>query len=495
MKQVRQLLLLFALSTFGLLQAQNVGINTTTPDASAALDVSSTTQGVLVPRMSQMQRTAIVAPATGLLVYQTDGSAGFYFYNGASWVAVSGSGPVGPTGPTGPQGPIGLTGPAGATGASGAQGLPGATGATGPTGPQGPIGLTGPAGATGAAGAQGPTGATGSNGTNGQGVPTGGTANQVLSKIDGTNFNTQWVTPSGGGGGSDGVYGDGSAGALIISSNTNWTTSPPASLNFQFSSITINSGVTFTVPSGIKLKSSGNVSIVGNIVVIGSQNTFANPSEKGVAYTLAAVGTATSKAAFEAKFTSLINIPEFGGASGSLGASTTNPGEGGSGGGSFAIYSKGSISITGTISANGASAVGGVAGTNHVGAGGGAGGLIVLLSKVSVSNSGAISANGGNGSNGIFASGTLHRVGGGGGGGGIILLVSPVITAGATSTTAGTAGTNAAGTNTSSTAGGAGGGCGGDGGSGGIGDPLTNPTNGAVGKARSIVVTNPENLY
>ena len=101
MKAIRQLLLLFALCIVSLLQAQNVGINTSTPDASAALDVTSTTQGVLVPRMTQAQRTIIATPATGLLVYQTDGSAGFYFYDGASWVAVSGSGPVGPQGATG----------------------------------------------------------------------------------------------------------------------------------------------------------------------------------------------------------------------------------------------------------------------------------------------------------------------------------------------------------------------------------------------------------
>jgi hypothetical protein len=49
--------------------------------------------------------------------------------------------------------------------------------------------------ATGATGA----GATGATGATGQGVPTGGTANQVLSKIDSTNFNTHWSTPSGGG--------------------------------------------------------------------------------------------------------------------------------------------------------------------------------------------------------------------------------------------------------------------------------------------------------
>ncbi|MFY1047568.1 DUF7151 family protein [Chryseobacterium sp. GP-SGM7] len=41
----------------------------------------------------------------------------------------------------------------------------------------------------------------GTNGTNGQGVPTGGTTGQVLSKVDATNYNTQWVTPAGGGSG------------------------------------------------------------------------------------------------------------------------------------------------------------------------------------------------------------------------------------------------------------------------------------------------------
>ena len=45
-----------------------------------------------------------------------------------------------------------------------------------------------------------PQGAAGQNGTNGQGVPTGGTAGQVLAKRSGTNYDTEWVTPSGGGG-------------------------------------------------------------------------------------------------------------------------------------------------------------------------------------------------------------------------------------------------------------------------------------------------------
>lgn len=48
----------------------------------------------------------------------------------------------------------------------------------------------------GTAGATGPQGPAGTNGTNGVGLPTGGTTGQVLAKVDGTNYNTQWVTPS-----------------------------------------------------------------------------------------------------------------------------------------------------------------------------------------------------------------------------------------------------------------------------------------------------------
>jgi len=67
--------------------AQGVGINTSgaAADASAMLDVSSTTKGFLPPRMTEVQRTAIVSPATGLLVFQTDGTSGLYYYNGSTW--------------------------------------------------------------------------------------------------------------------------------------------------------------------------------------------------------------------------------------------------------------------------------------------------------------------------------------------------------------------------------------------------------------------------
>ena len=91
------LLLLLALPLAA--QAQNVGIGTAIPHASAALEISSTTtpkKGLLIPRMSQAERDAIAAPATGLLIFQTDATPGFYFYAGAT--AVPAWQPVSPAG-------------------------------------------------------------------------------------------------------------------------------------------------------------------------------------------------------------------------------------------------------------------------------------------------------------------------------------------------------------------------------------------------------------
>ena len=68
-----------------------VGINdnNTSPDASAMLDVKSTTKGMLIPRMTTTQRDAITSPATGLMVYNTTTTA-FNYYNGTVWVAIGG---------------------------------------------------------------------------------------------------------------------------------------------------------------------------------------------------------------------------------------------------------------------------------------------------------------------------------------------------------------------------------------------------------------------
>ena len=73
--------------------AQGIAINDDGTDAnsSAMLDVKSNagTQGFLLSRMTETQKDAIVSPATSLLIFQTDGSSGFYFYNGSEWLAVS----------------------------------------------------------------------------------------------------------------------------------------------------------------------------------------------------------------------------------------------------------------------------------------------------------------------------------------------------------------------------------------------------------------------
>lgn len=110
-------------STFA--QNNNVGIGTLTPAASALLDIDASpgnNKGVLVPRMTAIQRLAIPSPANSLLVFDTD-SACFFYWNGlnASWKSLCNNG----------SGGSGITGSTGATGATGTIGSTGSTGATG----------------------------------------------------------------------------------------------------------------------------------------------------------------------------------------------------------------------------------------------------------------------------------------------------------------------------------------------------------------------------
>jgi hypothetical protein len=69
-----------------------VGIGTVSPDPSAMLEIKDDNQGVLLPKITAAQKNAIVSPATGLIIYQTDGSAGFWYYNGSAWVAINSAG-------------------------------------------------------------------------------------------------------------------------------------------------------------------------------------------------------------------------------------------------------------------------------------------------------------------------------------------------------------------------------------------------------------------
>jgi hypothetical protein len=81
------LLLITLLSITVCTFAQAVGINAdgTSPHSSAILDVQSTSKGLLLPRMTAVQKNAITNPAEGLLIYQTDGSKGVYQYTGTTW--------------------------------------------------------------------------------------------------------------------------------------------------------------------------------------------------------------------------------------------------------------------------------------------------------------------------------------------------------------------------------------------------------------------------
>lgn len=78
------------------IKAQNIfpstgsaGIGTTTPNASSLLEMISKTKGLLIPRLDKDQRAGIPKPAEGLMIFQTNGSAGFYFYDGTTWKQIN----------------------------------------------------------------------------------------------------------------------------------------------------------------------------------------------------------------------------------------------------------------------------------------------------------------------------------------------------------------------------------------------------------------------
>jgi hypothetical protein len=66
------------------IHAQNVGVGTTTPDGSAALEIKSNNKGLLIPVMTSANRNAIATPAKGLMVYDSSAKA-FYYHTGAGW--------------------------------------------------------------------------------------------------------------------------------------------------------------------------------------------------------------------------------------------------------------------------------------------------------------------------------------------------------------------------------------------------------------------------
>jgi hypothetical protein len=66
----------------------SVNIGSNTIDSSAVLNINSVSQGIMLPNMTETQRDSINNPTTGLLVFQNDGTVGFYYYSGVEWTLI-----------------------------------------------------------------------------------------------------------------------------------------------------------------------------------------------------------------------------------------------------------------------------------------------------------------------------------------------------------------------------------------------------------------------
>jgi hypothetical protein len=86
----KHLFLLVILFLVAKTQAQNVGIGTPTPNSSALLDLSSNNKGLLMPRMTSAQRNAIIAPAKGLMAFDSSQNS-FWYYTGSGWKELTGN--------------------------------------------------------------------------------------------------------------------------------------------------------------------------------------------------------------------------------------------------------------------------------------------------------------------------------------------------------------------------------------------------------------------
>lgn len=81
----KQIYTLAVLSMMSFTAKAQVGIGTETPNSSSMLDITSSTKGLLMPRMSSTQRIAIASPTAGLQVYDTITNT-IWYHNGTIWV-------------------------------------------------------------------------------------------------------------------------------------------------------------------------------------------------------------------------------------------------------------------------------------------------------------------------------------------------------------------------------------------------------------------------
>ncbi|TLM93176.1 hypothetical protein FDY95_11155 [Hymenobacter jeollabukensis] len=252
------------------------------------------------------------------------------------------------------------------------------------------------------------------------------------------------------------------------------------------------------VPSGTVIRATGNVLITGSITVLtGAEDNGNGPATPGISRSAPGLihgGTGVGLLAAAG----ITYAPPAAGGSGDRTINAT----GGEGGGSLAIVATGNLTVSAgaSINANGSNGVN-TATTGDVGGpGGGAGGIVVLAAKGTLTVGGSIRANGGSGGNGFngTTTGSNGVGGGGGGGGGIIHLLSAnaISVTGTVQANGGAAGTDVQ--QTMHSAGSGGGACGGDGGDGGgnlvFGGPFTAAQPGSAGHVVQTVVPNPEYL-
>jgi len=345
-------------------------------------------------------------------------------------------------------------------------------------------------------------------------IPKTYTSGDTLTASDLNNENTAIKTAVDDNNTASRFYGDGSAGALTISSSVSWTSAPAAGNNLNFTNVVIDAGQTLNVTAGTTIRCSGTFTNNGTISVgtgsgrnssswqssgaIGPTVGFRTIPMPGDSFRSASLGGFTNSGS-TGVVTQLFSgsggygIPQTTAASSfsqfRIGGGSGAGWSGGAGGGLIKIQCAGGIVNAGTINANGLSGSGAT--------GGGGGGIVILASATSIDNTaGTINANGGNGGNAISYGGN-----GGGGGGGIIIMVAPSLsTTGQTnSVAAGTGGTGTTNVTTENRSGGGGGGAsGGNGGNGGSVSAAASgvPANAACGSIGYVleIQTNPANM-
>lgn len=266
-----------------------------------------------------------------------------------------------------------------------------------------------------------------------------------------------------------GLYGDGADGAKTISTNTTETV-PQI---FRLTTLTIQTGCTWTVKSGTLILCTGAVDIQGTGKLVVANDipggvaaaaeygpfTFYGGGPSPGSCPSASTGSSASGGGCGGKggnggwstngFTGAGGAAVYpspgvtgsGGGTGHVNASSGNNGSGGTGAGSVGLYSGSTITIgaSAKITANGGAGVA-QSGTYGIAGGGGSGGVIDIGALTSITNSGTIEAKGGAGGNAVN-SGNY----GAGGGGGIVCLTAPSITAGTITLTGGAKGSGGAG--------------------------------------------------